>query len=634
MEGREKIRLMMLWDGGNSKYPDVFKNRPQRGTRFSMYSDNPVVPINNISYTNLRFLVNMYKSATNEPITYDNKDGKKVTMSIAVGGTINTCVCEITRECEDGSKTTEVTIYDETEGKITAFSVDGDTCNISGGVRNVGMQALLGCLWESLYSDMEFFEEWNKFSKGIKDGDIDAAWEAAMIMNDNMYRRINDDDIVINTMNETENNSVLERLVATGTFIPTSQTIGQFKFLVPRSGGEVCNVTALEDFVGKYQIDKDRVYTEAEKKMMEDNKLEEWYIVGETDVEICNDIVQTTHTKKPFRNFILVGPPAGGKSSMAKAIANAIVEPQVIYTCNPSTEIFDIIGQFMPPPMDDLEKDAWNFAAKLEELGGINYRNVAEVYGLPSDEDILFDPVGVYEHITGKTQTILGNTPSQADAMKVWTTHVAEKFNEALCKLRVSMKEGAGFSFVETDFIKAMKNGWTIEIQEPNVILNEGVLVGLNSILNEGVITLQTGKTIYRHRDAVVIFTTNHNLYGLRNMNQSFLDRSAETFFVDRPSLQMVADRITAISGCQDRNLVIEMAKFGESLSNAMEKEGIEDGVCSMRSLINWAIKSSYTNPYNAAISTVINKTSLDKKNRDRMMMKLNESYFSQFRGK
>ena len=95
-----------------------------------------------------------------------------------------------------------------------------------------------------------------------------------------------------------------------------------------------------------------------------------------------------------------------------------------------------------------------------------------------------------------------------------------------------------------------------------------------------------------------------------------------------------MADRVMAISGNNNRKMIIEMCKLSNDIADAMEKEGIDDGVCGMRSIIAWAIKSSYTNPYDAAIKTLINKTSLDGENRVKLKTKLDESYFYQYKGK
>ena len=80
---------------------------------------------------------------------------------------------------------------------------------------------------------------------------------------------------------------------------------------------------------------------------------------------------------------------------------------------------------------------------------------------------------------------------------------------------------GQRFSYVETDFLRALKNGYVVEIQEPTTIVQPGVLVGLNSLLEQGgSITLPTGEIIRRHPDAVVVVTTNVSYEGCRGMNQ------------------------------------------------------------------------------------------------------------------
>lgn len=642
MTGKDNVRRLMEWRQ-ESLYPDIFRGRPHSNnahvSRYTVES-GIIAPVNNLSHTNLVFLVAMANAENGD----ETADIDKKPIRISIGGTVNECICEvknmesIVSDVHGNTNTTggnyEVAIYNENTGNITAFIVDGTTNKITAKAENVSFIAILGSLWDALCADEEFYDQWMEFTEALRTSDIDTAWDAASVLSDNMYRRILNENITISSYNQGLNDLKIEQNLARSTYAPSSVTFGAFDFLSSVRIISTTSTIKLSDFVGKYQIDKTRIYTEEEEMMMKENELEEYYIIDNDDVEICTDILKTTNTKKPFRNFIFVGPPGSGKSNKAKAIANGIKVPEVIHTCNPSTEIFDIIGQVMPPSRDELEKDAWAFAAKLEELGGINYKNVASVYGLPDCDDILQAPEEVYTDITGLRKTPQNTVPTVNDTVKAWTEFMAARFNESLLKLKVAMKEGAGFKFTETDFIRAIENGWLIEVQEPNVILNEGVMVGLNSILNEGVITLQTGRTVHRHRDSVVIFTTNHNLYGLRNMNQSFLDRSAETFFIEKPPVQVVADRIMSISGCTDRTMVMEMAKLGESIANAMDKEGIEDGVCGMRSLINWAIKASYTNPYDAAIKTVINKTSLDAKSRNRLLQKLDESYFYQFKGR
>jgi len=628
MTGREKVNRLMYWGGDLpkpfEKFPHTNNNHCSKYT-----SKDAVAATNRISYTNSSFLLDVYYAMNPNEKNPNNED------IIAMGGTVNEFTCERMVKNSSGTFNYEIAIYKEgSDYSFQCFVVDGNTNKIISDPSKVSQSTILCSLWEQFYQDEEFYEQWNLFCDNMNAHDYSAAFNPLSVLNDNIYRRIVASMIEIKSFGEMQPAQLIESEIASGQHTPTGVTCGEFRFLKNVDCTNTNNSIKHDDFVGKYVIDKNRIYTEEEKTMMNNNRLEDYYIIDNDDIEICNDIVKTSNSKKPFRNFVLVGPPGSGKSEKAKAVANGIMLPEVIHCCNPSTEIFDFIGQVMPPSRDELEKEAWNMAAKLEEMGGINFRNIAKLYDLPIVEDIIVAPEEVYYDITKRQKTPLGMNPTVTDAVKAWTEHMVGQFNDAIIKLKVTMKEGAGFTFTETDFIRAIKNGWVVEIQEPNVILNEGVLVGLNSILNEGVITLQTGKTIRRHKDSVIIFTTNNNLYGLRNMNQSFLDRSAETFYINRPPAPVVADRIMSISGLEDRKMAIEMANLGEEISDAMEKEGIDDGICGMRSLINWAIKCSYCNPYDAAIKTVINKTSLDEKNRNRLMKKLNESWFYQFRGK
>lgn len=59
-------------------------------------------------------------------------------------------------------------------------------------------------------------------------------------------------------------------------------------------------------------------------------------------------------------------------------------------------------------------------------------------------------------------------------------------------------------------------------LSQSSCIANPGVLVGLNSLLdNCQVITLPTGERVQRHPDAVIVVTTNSDYAGCRDMNRA-----------------------------------------------------------------------------------------------------------------
>lgn len=150
---------------------------------------------------------------------------------------------------------------------------------------------------------------------------------------------------------------------------------------------------------------------------------------------------------------------------------------------------------------------------------------------------------------------------------------------------------------VETDFIRALKHGYVVEIQEPTTIIQPGVLVGLNSLLEQnGTITLPTGEVIHRHPDAVVVVTTNITYEGCRGMNQAVLDRMNLAEDIDLPTPEIMVQRAMSVTGCEDDLMVGKMVQVVSDMADFCHKNGITDGSCGMRSLIDWIISAEVTN--------------------------------------
>lgn len=376
---------------------------------------------------------------------------------------------------------------------------------------------------------------------------------------------------------------------------------------------------------GKYQIDPDRVLTEEELALIKANPLKDEYIVDEIDIEVCEDILASMDSASPFDCFIFEGEPGSGKSSKALSIAHALWRPLVIVSCHPTMEFYDLISQVIPPTEDELTKEGKLLIEKINQLGGMTYKNIAEVLELPSIDDVGFAPEDVYEFFGGED---LGRKPNMVDALKLWNERIAEAWNDSLAKISAGAKQN-NLKFAETPFLKAVRNGWVVEIQEPTLVINEGVLAGLNSLLQEKTITLPTGEVVKRHRENIIIFTTNVDLEGCRNMNQALMDRAAEVFHINSPSVEVMAQRASAMSGNKDIVMIKEMAKVVTDINKKMHELGVSDGVCGMRSLINWAIKAKRIDPVDAAESTIISKVSLsDEEAKDLAKTILMESKF------
>lgn len=534
----------------------------------------------------------------------------------------------------------DLVAYEPEDGSVIALCYDEDSKHsenyVLGGNRDG--KAILAAMWPTLMTDSEFEETFKSLEKEYKEGfsDKDTAVNLFAILSDNVYRRVKEEggsasvylDIPeTGTISKMKNVSILS-----GVYSPESIIEGEFA-IFDSSEATVVSPSApkkkartVEDLEGKYIINPARKFSEEEKNLIP--HLESWYIPGKEDFDICNTVVKTTATAMPFRNFVFRGGAGSGKSAKARAVAAGLGLPFGFYTCSANTEIFDLVGQVMPATKNEKNREAAQLFDRFEKLGGVSIKNISTVLGLPSVEDVEFMPVETYEMITGKKTLPDGSTPTAIEVMKTWSEFMMTKCNEVLDLISGGTSNNK-FVYTETPFIKAIKNGWVFEIQEPNVIASEGVIVGLNGLLQEGRIVLPTGEVVERHPESIIIFTTNVSYNGCRDMNQSVIDRGSEVFDIETPPVEAMQERAMAISGFTDEKKAKEMAEIISDIGKTMAETGIDDGVCGMRSLIAWMIKTSIGyDPYQAALSTVISKTSGDPEARGALLKRLDESSF------
>lgn len=224
------------------------------------------------------------------------------------------------------------------------------------------------------------------------------------------------------------------------------------------------------------------------------------------------------------------------------------------------------------------------------------------------------------------------------EVMEVYTLNNSgtEKVQQLSKRAENHQSSGQSYTYVETDFIKALKNGYVIEIQEPSTIMQPGVLVGLNSMLEQsGSITLPTGEIINRHPDAVVVVTTNISYEGCRGLNQSVIDRMSLVRDVELPAPEIMVQRAMSVTGCADDYLVSQMVQVVNDMSDYMRKNSITDGSCGMRSLIDWIISTEITgDPYASALYTIISKATADEDDRQALINTVLEPIFAPRRSK
>lgn len=470
---------------------------------------------------------------------------------------------------------------------------------------NTGTALFFSLMPEALEDD-EFREYYDQLSRCRNLGypNMDQAEEAAFILCDNLYRRIEGADALSTAgiklnLPTTGNIAPLTTMnLNKKAYSPSSVLFGKFEIFTgaPATAG----TTAVEhgDFVGKYTL-SDRIFKAQEQLMIP--TLAPWYVIPPEVVTICRHAFMTTGSAQPMRNFMMRGPAGTGKTEGAKAIAAGLGMPYLYYTCSANTEIYDFLGQMLPDTQEKAD-------------GLTDY---------PTLTDIQMDPPSACKKLTGVYDETVTDTEVYNKLLEVM-----ERDAKALASENMT---GQRFRYVETPLINAIRNGYVIEIQEPTVIANPGVLVGLNALLDQcASITLTTGEVVHRHPDTVVVITTNNNYAGCRDMNQSIISRMNLILDVETPDVDVLAERVLKVTGCTDKTLVTDMAVAVQEISERCRETMISDGSCGVRELISWV--QSYMvcgDVLEAAKFTVLSSASGDPENRADILSSCLEQRFA-----
>lgn len=329
----------------------------------------------------------------------------------------------------------------------------------------------------------------------------------------------------------------------------------------------------------------DRPFTEEEKALIPVD-------VPEMDTEIV-----LAHISAGIKNIAFRGPAGTGKSTLSRAVAKELGLPFLIMTCSSSMDILDLTAQVVPLSSKE------------------------------SPQQKIFEGKTLGDFLFTKDDLLQEAVDAGADIGMPMSAFFHPEGSKGEQK----------FSYEKSNLLKALENGYVIEIQEPNVIVSPGVLVGLNGLLEEGTITLSTGETIKRHPDAVVIMTTNVSYEGCRNMNQSFLDRFGLILDIDELSEEELFERVSSDAfvsealkkGGINEMTVRKMIDIFFQVDKKMKREDITDGTCSYRSLLAWVKSSIVTGDvYKSSLITFFSKVSQDPETRKDFTRIIEESSF------
>ena len=376
----------------------------------------------------------------------------------------------------------------------------------------------------------------------------------------------------------------------TDAYVPDDIKFGSFPFLLGKkseSDSSSKEVHDLASFAGAYAL---REITPDEQKMVPE--LDPWFVITPTIVDLCKDVKTTSGKRTKVSNILLRGEAGTGKTQTAVAIAAGINLPYMLFACHPSTEVFDIVGQFIP-----ISKD--------EELTGDEFEY----------DDILYDPASVYKTVTGTDKEDV----TAGEVLRM----IAGRINAG----------GTKYRYVESPLVQALRYGWVCEIQEPTLIKEPGVLPGLNAMMEkDGTVVLPiTGETFKRHPNAVVICTTNNDYEGCQPLNKSFVNRMNIIQDVEEFDVDLLLQLLKNNTEETDEDMLRAMINIVENMKTELRNLGDNTGVLGLRNLINWVtLTQSRGDAYKAAMLSIIPASSTDPYVRDSLKtMFLDTSVFA-----
>ena len=503
-----------------------------------------------------------------------------------------------------------VVVFNKLQGKFTggvyASPASNPTVYSLKQNGNSGTALFFALMLEAMDDD-EFKDHYQKLAACYSAGfpDMDEAAKYAAILCDNVYRRCElagtiPAGISLNIPSTGNISQMTPLNLQNVVYNPANTVFGNFEVLSPGVvPTPVFSLLQHQDFVGKFATGI-RNFTETEQALIP--QLPDWYIIPPEVVTICKHIKLTAGTAQPMKNFMLRGEAGTGKTEGAKAIAAGLGLPYLFCTCSANSEIFDFLGQMLPDTGDGSSYSATSY---------------------PTLEDIQMDPPTAYCKLTGIYN-------DQIQESEVYDKLLEVIRNEAQREAD-SASPGQKFRYVDTPLVQAIRHGYVLEIQEPTVIANPGVLVGLNSLLDRcASITLPTGEIVKRHPDTVIVVTTNNHYAGCRDINQSVISRMNLVMDIDAPSTDIMAKRVMNVTGCSDEPAVKSMAESIHEIAEKCRETMITDGSCGVRELISWV--QSYMvcgNILEASKYTVLSSVSSDPENRAEILSTCLEQKFA-----
>lgn len=339
-------------------------------------------------------------------------------------------------------------------------------------------------------------------------------------------------------------------------------------------------------------------------------------------LRIANRIVNTRNDTNPVCNVMWRGVTSYGKSTGVRQLACILNVPLLILTCHPSMEASEFKSQFVPNSnSDDLLVDMNQLLtpkkASMTETFTPPFFDEAMQYVQALDNSAkmqLLDGSVFFQDAFCDTesavQRLLGRYEELDVTQVCWLyAEVCNAIRQAPMKTRIAELEAAmpdadnseskpDFVHVLSPYVKAMTNGYLVEIQEASRIRDSGVLVSINEFDRpNAVLPLMNGYSAIRHKDALCIITDNVGYSSCRPIDPSVLRRQGMIIDSYELTKERLLERVRRNTGVTDSNLLERCYHLWETVKFYCEQNSIAEGSVSPMELERFVQAVKYDGP-------------------------------------
>lgn len=223
------------------------------------------------------------------------------------------------------------------------------------------------------------------------------------------------------------------------------------------------------------------------------------------------------------------------------------------------------------------------------DLVGAFYATNKANFGSPLRAALLYGESG-----TGKTEMVQYLGYKLGIPVTSFQCSANTDENDLLGKpISLGLSGGDGkIMYTETELVRAVKNGWIIEIQEAASVKETAVLQIFNALLDgTELLQLPDGTQLTPHPNFMMVFTTNVSYEGCTALNQSLISRNQFVREVQLPSDEELKERLVKQlrwSKKTSKKPIDEAIKTMHKIKKYLQENYLTDGSCDFRAIKDW----------------------------------------------